>query len=393
MIHVITGAPCSGKSTYIDEHAKDGDLRIDYDRLAQTFGSAKSHEAEGIVREATFKARESAIEVAMKNPEAESWIIHTFMTDEQSKRYEEAGADIVVLDPSKEVCLERAEKDERPQTTVDGINRWYAEKKGNTMEHRFKSFEMKAQDNGMIAGYFSTYDVEPDSYGDIIEKGAFTETFKKREESGHPFPLCFNHDFSAVIGSVKKVEDTEKGPYIEAEFLDTQMAQDVRKMLQSGAIYQFSFAYDVLQSRVPTEDEKKMGIGNVLQKLEVFEISVVTVPANQNAVATEVKSAEPDEPDAMLITKDGTVEFVKQGKRNSQKDEDIIRQAVAQMNNCIKSLESLLESGEEDKPTEDEAKEEDTPKTNAIAEESESASNSKRAEDLLSKINSIKGDS
>ena len=245
-------------------------------------------------------------------------------------------------------------------------------------EHKFKSFEMKAQDNGMIAGYFSTYDVEPDSYGDIIEKGAFTETFKKREESGHPFPLCFNHDFSAVIGSVKKIEDTEKGPYIEAEFLDTQTAQDVRKMLMSGAIYQFSFAYDVLQSRVPTEDEKKMGIGNVLQKLEVFEISVVTVPANQNAVATEVKAIEPE---------------TKQGKRNSQKDEDIIRQAVAQMNNCIKSLESLLESGEEDKPTEEEAKEEDTSETNEASEESKVAGNSKRAEDLLSKINSIKGDS
>lgn len=257
-------------------------------------------------------------------------------------------------------------------------------------EHRFKSFEMKAQDNGMIAGYFSTYDVEPDSYGDIIEKGAFTETFKKREESGHPFPLCFNHDFSAVIGSVKKIEDTEKGPYIEAEFLDTQTAQDVRKMLMSGAIYQFSFAYDVLQSRVPTEDEKKMGIGNVLQKVEVFEISVVTVPANQNAVATEVKTVEPD---AIVINKDGTIEFTKQGKRNSQKDEDIIRQAVAQMNNCIKSLESLLESGEEDKPTEDEAKEEDTSETNEASEESKVAGNSKRAEDLLSKINSIKGDS
>ena len=378
MIHVITGAPCSGKSTYIDEHAKDGDLRIDYDRLAQTFGSAKSHEAEGIVREATFKARESAIEVAMKNPESESWIIHTFMTEEQSKRYEEAGADIVVLDPSKEVCLERAEADSRPQTTIDGINRWYSEKKGNTMEHRFKSFEMKAQDNGMIAGYFSTYDVEPDSYGDIIEKGAFTETIKKREESGHPFPLCFNHDFSAVIGSVKKIEDTEKGPYIEAEFLDTQLAQDVRKMLMSGAIYQFSFAYDVLQSRVPTEDEKKMGIGNVLQKVDVFEISVVTVPANQNAVATEVKAIEPE---------------VKQGKRNSQKDEDIIRDAVTQMNNCIKALESLLETGDEDKPTESDSTEEDTPKTNEASEESKGAGNSKRAEDLLSKINSIKGDS
>ena len=115
------------------------------------------------------------------------------------------------------------------------------------MDHKYKSFELKAKEDetGMIAGFFSTYDETPDSYGDIIKPGAFTETIKKREESGHPFPLCFNHDFSQVIGAVDKIEDTEKGPYIEAHFLDTDLAQDVRKMLKSGAIYQFSFAYDV----------------------------------------------------------------------------------------------------------------------------------------------------
>ena len=91
---------------------------------------------------------------------------------------------------------------------------------------KYKTIELKANELGGVSGYFSTYDKTPDSYGDIIEPGAFTETFKKREESGHPFPLCFNHDFSAVIGAVDSVKDTEKGPYIEAHFLDTQIAPD-----------------------------------------------------------------------------------------------------------------------------------------------------------------------
>ena len=42
------------------------------------------------------------------------------------------------------------------------------------MEHLTKSFNLKAADNGTIAGYFSTYEKTPDSYGDIIESGAFT---------------------------------------------------------------------------------------------------------------------------------------------------------------------------------------------------------------------------
>lgn len=231
------------------------------------------------------------------------------------------------------------------------------------MSHLFKSFEMKANENGMIAGYFSTYDIEPDSYGDIVEKGAFTKTIAKRAESGHPFPLCFNHDFSAVIGSVKTIEDTEKGPYIEAEFLDTQLAQDVRKMLQSGAIYQFSFAYDVLNSRKPTEDESAKGITNVLTELDVFEISVVTVPANQNAVATEVKA----------------------GRRNRKADELIIRE-------CIKSLESLLDDGADDTENEEVKNEEIEPEVNEASEEPMESENSKKAAELLEKIKTIKGD-
>lgn len=241
------------------------------------------------------------------------------------------------------------------------------------MAHLYKSFELKAEENGGIAGYFSTYDVEPDSYGDIIEKGAFTETLKKREESGHPFPLCFNHDFSAIIGAVDSVKDTEKGPYIEAHFLDTQLAQDVRKMLQSGAIYQFSFAYDILQNRKPTKEENEKGITNVLTKLDVFEISVVTVPANQNAVATEVKSIDVE---------------TKQGKRNRKADEEIIK-------NCIESLRSLLDESEEDKTEEipEQSDEETAPEINEASEESKDNGNSKRAEDILSKINEIRGGS
>ena len=229
---------------------------------------------------------------------------------------------------------------------------------------KYKTLSLKADEVGGISGFFSTYDKEPDSYGDIIEKGAFTETIAKRAESGHPFPLCFNHDFSAVIGAVDKIEDTEKGPYIEAHFLDTQQAQDVRKMLQSGAIYQFSFAYDVLGAREPDEEEKKKGIANVLTKVEVFEISVVTVPANQNAVATEIKS----------------------GRRNRKSDENIIR-------SCIESLKSLLlDEGEEDKPEEEEATEEAESEVNAAAEEPKDEGNSKRASDLLEKINQFKGE-
>lgn len=246
----------------------------------------------------------------------------------------------------------------------------------------YKTIQLKADEAGKISGFFSTYDKTPDSYGDIIEPGAFTGTIERRKATGHPFPMCFNHDFSAVIGAIETIEEKENGPYIEGGFLDTQLAQDVRKMCLSGAIWQFSFAYEVLKRRDPSEEEKKAGVTNVLQELEVFEISVVTVPANQNAVATEVKGAELE---------------TKQGKRNSKADEDTIREAVAQLENTIKSLNSLLdESGEDTPPEDDQAKgAEAEPEVNEAntSEEPKDDSNAKRAGALLEKINEMTGGS
>lgn len=254
------------------------------------------------------------------------------------------------------------------------------------MALKYKTIELKLkdEDTGLVAGFFSTYDEEPDSYGDIVAPGAFTETIQKRKESGHPFPLCFNHDFSAIIGAIdmETIKDTEKGPYIEGHLLDTGLAQDVRKMLKTGAVYQFSFCYEVLGWEEPTKEQKAKGIWNVLTKLEVYEISVVTVPANQNAVVTEVKS----------------------GKRNSKADEDIIRdsirelgqtvedlnEAIASIYTRIEALRSLLDEGAEDNPDEGNAdKEKAAPEGNAPAEDQTGACNSAKAAHLLDIIKNM----
>lgn len=222
------------------------------------------------------------------------------------------------------------------------------------MEHLYKSFEIKAdeKDTGSITGYFSTYDREPDSYGDVIAPGAFTDTIKAREESGHPFPLCWNHDLDQIIGKVDSIEDTEKGPLMTASFFDTPLAQEKREIVKSGVVYQFSFAYDVLEAGpVELEDGRK---ANELRKLDLFEVSIVPIPANQNAVMTEIKSGEPSEKDIeeAYAIMGIEPEEVKTGRRNSKKDADIINQ-------IINLAQSLLDSEEDEKPEivgEDEAK-------------------------------------
>ena len=210
------------------------------------------------------------------------------------------------------------------------------------MEKLYKSFELKAGDNGVVEGYASTWTKKPDSYGDIVIKGAFTETLKKRKATGHPFPLCFNHDFDQIIGAVAEAEEDDFGLKIKATFLNTALAQEKRELVKEGIVWQFSFAYSVLGWEEPTEEEKKQGIFNKLTKLDLYEVSLVPVPANQTAIVTEVKN------DSEVEAKEVEIEE-KSGRRNSKKDADAIKQAIT-------LLQSVLDDADESDEGEDESK-------------------------------------
>ena len=247
------------------------------------------------------------------------------------------------------------------------------------MDHLYKNYgHIKAdEDAGTITGYFSTYDRIPDSYGDVVAPGAFTDTIKAREESGHPFPLCWNHDLDQIIGKVDKIEDDEKGPLMTASFFNTPLAQEKREIVKSGVVFQFSFAYDVKDaSQVTLEDGTK---ANELRKLDLYEVSIVPIPANQNAVMTEVKAEAPEEKPAPVVgvIKVEAPEELKSGRRNSKKDADAIREAITLLQGVLGELE------EADEPDHGE----DEPEANAAAEEPK-ASNPKKAA-LLEYINSI----
>ena len=224
------------------------------------------------------------------------------------------------------------------------------------MKHLYKSFDLVKSDDdaGTISGYFSTYDRIPDSYGDVVAKGAFTETIQKRKESGHPFPLCWNHDLNQIIGYVDpdNIEDTEKGPLMTASFFNTPLAQEKREIVKSGVVYQFSFAYDVLDQG-PAEDIK----ANELRKLDVFEVSIVPIPANQRAKVTDIKT----------------------GRRNSKKDADAIREAITLLQEVLGELEDIEEDPKDSgakSEEQDPANDEEQKKLEALLKEANDLINS-----------------
>jgi dephospho-CoA kinase len=134
MITIVTGPPCSGKSTYIREHAKAGDIVIDMDRLALalTAEDTKPFEYSDKVRKIARAARGAAVREALAIAQGERYlgvyIIHTDPSADQRMMYRAANARVVEVNPGKEVCLERLKSrpPENQQIARKVIDEYYA---------------------------------------------------------------------------------------------------------------------------------------------------------------------------------------------------------------------------------------------------------------------------
>ena len=180
--------------------------------------------------------------------------------------------------------------------------------------------------NGYIEGCASTWTRIPDAYGDIVAKGAFTKSLAKFEETGRSIPFLWAHERSELksyIGTGKADED-DIGLHFIATFDDTDEAQRVRQLYKDGRMSKFSFAYDTLDcATVTLEDGTKV---NELRELDIFEISAVLVPANSFAEVVDVKS----------------------GKRNSKRDEQTLRDAIALLQELLGEVEDNNAGSESD---------------------------------------------
>ena len=221
---------------------------------------------------------------------------------------------------------------------------------------KFKEFGVKYSDegNGSIEGYASTWIRRPDAYGDVVKEGAFTRTLKERWNGGKGIPLLWAHqmdNLKAFIGKADATED-EKGLFFHADFDGTEEAQRVRGLYKDGRLKKFSFAYDTLDAGpITLEDGVK---ANELRELDIFEISCVCVPANDDAGVVDVKS----------------------GRRNSAKDENAIREAITLLQGLLEGFEDI---------------EEDPKDSDAKSEEQDTANDEeqKKLEALLNEADNI----
>lgn len=330
MITVVVGPPCAGKSTFVSENAADGDVIVDFDAIARALG-ASGHRPDGAIRDAAFAARDAVIKRILETPDADAWIIHTSPQAESVAAYREAGAVFEVIDPGMDVCLARAEADGRPDGTVETIRSWYesppdfaenvseATEKVSGFFHARKEGAMKIKsapmsvkagpDDDLAEGefvvYASTFTREPDSYGDVVAKGAFAESIEAWKQSGNTLPGLFGHrmdDPDFYVASAKEIVEDDHGLRIRGEFdLESPKGSQVYRLVKGRRLNQLSFAYEVLdEGQVVLEDGRK---ANELRKLHIHEFSFVPIGANQDTSVVAVKALA----DALVDAKAGRV--------------------------------------------------------------------------------------
>jgi HK97 family phage prohead protease len=158
-------------------------------------------------------------------------------------------------------------------------------------------------DDGLEEGeawvYASTWTRTPDAYGDVVAKGAFTDTIREWKDSGNELPILFGHNMSDpdyFIGGGKEMLEDDHGFLVKIAFDLTpgSKAEKVYRLVKGRRITQLSFAYDVLEDG--TVEVPKAGkpdttqTARELRKLKLYEVSVVPIGANQDTEVLAVKA-------------------------------------------------------------------------------------------------------
>ncbi len=154
-----------------------------------------------------------------------------------------------------------------------------------------KDFALQVKDvsdEGTFEGYGSVFG-NVDVYGEKVMPGAFVESLARHKREGSNVLMLWNHDSSQPIGVWDDLAEDAKGLWGKGRFLlDIQRAREIHTLAKNRAIGGLSIGYR-------ETDTDQDGAVRLLKKLELYEISPVTFPANRRARIESIKSERMEE--------------------------------------------------------------------------------------------------
>lgn len=160
------------------------------------------------------------------------------------------------------------------------------------LETKSHTVEVKASAEGIIEAYASTFN-GVDSYGDTIRPGAFLKTVAERGPTGNrKIKALVNHNAwnGLPVGVPQAMNEDTIGLLTSTKMSATQMGRDIYTLAQEGALSELSIGYTPV--KFAYADEAQTGYSRELQEIKLFEYSFVTIPADERAIITGLKSAD-----------------------------------------------------------------------------------------------------
>lgn len=212
------------------------------------------------------------------------------------------------------------------------------------MRLEYRSFllnDAKAKDEpGKFTGKASVYGVI-DSYGDVVMPGAFTKTLA---EKGNEIVVLSQHDQTNAIG-IARLSDSSDALLITDGRLELELAsaRDEYVRLKSGLITGISIGYVTRDARF------EQGVRQ-LTDIDLWEVSLVTFPANDFARVTDVKtSGDPfaaiDRAYVEAERIKSLIGEIKAGRTLSAENEKRVRGAYS----LLKEIIDFLDTADDDK--------------------------------------------
>lgn len=156
-------------------------------------------------------------------------------------------------------------------------------------ETKSHSVEFKATSEGVIEAYAAAFG-NVDGHGDVIVQGAFTKTITERKDK---IKVLVNHDAwgSLPVGKPLTMIEDSTGLLTSTKMSKTQAGQDILTLASEGALTEMSIGYYALQAKYADDTEyRSSGVYRYLTEVKLLEYSFVTLPSNESAVITGIKS-------------------------------------------------------------------------------------------------------
>jgi len=295
-LNVVYGPPCSGKSTYVREKIKEGQIVYDYDEIARaiTYGTHPAIER-GNIHQYIIDYRLSFLKRLKIDEELkEAWLITSYPTEEFKSFVEGLDVKYKKMDVSLEECLERLEKDEsraEKEQWSERIKDWF-DKHGEEVkrmplkpkEREYRNlFEMnpveEKEQEYRVEGYATTFtpyllwEYDGVKYYEEIDSRAFDEADMS------DVIMQYDHEGKVLArtsnGSLV-IKTDDRGLFISADLSKSTAAREMHEEIKAALVTKMSWAFTVAEESYNSETRTR----KILKVKKVYDVSAVSIPAN-----------------------------------------------------------------------------------------------------------------